>query len=105
MNMDKFDPFIETLKSRYNLILVLVGIALVADMYLGSPALRQVVFLQLKIMKIDPSRGGFRIISIFGTFTSVDQVAKIFDKAGIIICFCFAGISFLRGFIESLMRK
>ncbi len=105
MNIDRFNPFFEKLKSKSNLIMVILGIIFLVDLYYGSPLTKQIVLLQFKIMKIDPSKGGFKILSVFGRFSSVDSLAKVLDKALFIGFFILSGASYLYGLIGSIINK
>lgn len=105
MNTERFYPLFEKLKSKFNLIMVILGIIFLIDLYHGSPLTKQIIIFQLKIMKIDPSKGGFKLLSVFGNFSNVDSLAKVFDKALFIGFFVISGASYLRGLIGSLIRS
>lgn len=67
--------------------------------------MRQLILLQMKLFRVDPSEGGVRILSVFGTFTSVEKIAAVLDKALAIICLGLAGLSYLRALIGVIIGK
>jgi hypothetical protein len=103
--MERFEPLLEALTSKFNIVLLALGCVLLADLYLGSPLMRQILLLQLKIRGVDPSRPGYTIITIFGNFKDVDKLANFFDKSLSIAFFIIPGISIIRGLIISLFSK
>ncbi len=105
MNTDRFNPFFEKLKSRSNLIMVIIGVIFLIDLYAGSPITKLVVLLQCRLMNIDPSAGSFKIISMFGNFSSVLSMAKVFDKVLFIGFFVLSGASYVYGLIGSILNK
>jgi hypothetical protein len=105
MNVDRFLPFLDKLKSKSNLIMVILGVIFLIDLFYGSPITRQIVLLQCRIMKIDPSTGSLKILSVFGTFSSVDSMAKVLDKALFIGFFILSGASYLYGIIGVIFNK
>ena len=85
--------------------MVILGVIFLVDSFNGSPITRQIVLLQCRIMKIDPSAGGLKILSIFGTFSSVDSMAKVLDIALYIGFFALAGASYLYGLLGTILNK
>lgn len=105
MNTDRFNPFLDKLKSKSNLIMLILGVVFLVDLFYGSPITRLIVLLQCRIMKIDPSAGSVKIFSVFGKFSSIDAMAKVLDKALFIGFFILAGASYLYGLIGSIINK
>ena len=105
MNTDRFLPLIEKLKSKSNLVMVILGVVFLVDLFVGSPITRQIVLLQCRIMNIDPAAGSLKIFSAFGKFSSVEAMAKVLDKALFIGFFVLSGASYLYGLIGSILNK
>jgi hypothetical protein len=98
-------PLFSALRSKANLVLVLVAIVFGVDLLLGSPLTTQMVLLQLKLTHIDPSRGTLTLMTFFGTLHSVAQYAAILDKAFMLFGAVVAGISFLLALLASAFRR
>ncbi len=105
MNADRFLPFLEKLKSKWNFVMVILGIVFLLDLYTGSAITKQIVLFQCRLMNIDPFANGFKIVSVFGRFTSVAAMAKVLDKALFIGFFVLAGGSYCYGLVGSLLNK
>jgi hypothetical protein len=106
LNTDRFLPLVEELKSVSNWIMAVIGIAMIFDLYAGSPLTSQIVAVQMKIMHADPTAaGGFRLVTIFGAFTNVRQLAAVFDKAIAIICLGITGIGYVRALLGAMAWK
>ncbi len=105
MNSDRFNPFLEKLKSKSNPVMVILGVVFLADLFIGSLITRQIVLFQCRIMNIDPAAGGLKILSVFGKFSSVEAMAGVFDKALFIGFFVLSGASYLYGLIGSIINK
>lgn len=105
MNSERLRPFFDKLKSKSNLIMVILGLVFLIDLYYGSPVVKQIILFQLKIMDIDPSKGGFTLFSIFGKFYNVDSLARVLDKALFIGFFILSGASYMRGLIGSIINS
>ncbi len=105
MNSDRYLPFLEKLKSKWNFVMVVLGIVFVIDLFTGSAITRQIVLFQCKLMNIDPNAGGFKIVSVFGRYSSVIAMAKVLDKALFIGFFVLSGGSYLYGLAGSLLHK
>jgi hypothetical protein len=101
----RFEPFRDSLKNRWNLVFVVLGILCLVDFFTGSLLSSQVVLGQMKLMQVDPARKGYAITTIFGTFREVITLARVFDRAGAIIFLFFPLWSFGRGFIASLGNR
>jgi hypothetical protein len=105
MSVEKLGPFFEELKSKSNLVFLLIGLGLFADMYFGSPVLRQLVILQCKLFKVNPSAGSFKFVTIFGTFNSVESVARVLDIGVGTISLIISVGSYLKGLVASLAQR
>ena len=105
MDIDRLNPFLDRLKSKTNFVMVILGVIFLADLYFGSPITRQIVLFQCKLMKIDPSSGNLRIVSVFGNFSSIDSMAIMLDKALCIGFFILAGASYVYGLIGTIFNK
>ena len=105
MKSEKFQPFIEEIKSKSNLIVLLIGIVFLTDFFLGSPITSKLILLQFHIMKKDPSAANFKIITIFGDFTDIPTLARLFDKSLSIIFMALAGFAYCRGLVRSLLKR
>jgi hypothetical protein len=63
---ERFDVFLDKLKSPANAILIVLGVVLLVDYHLGCPLARQIVLLQMRLFKINPDAQNFRLLTVFG---------------------------------------
>jgi hypothetical protein len=104
MEISRFEPLKDALKSKYNLFLFLLGTVLLVDLFIKSPLTSQVVLLQMKIMKVDPA-SHFTMHTFFGTYYSVAALARVFDLAGMGLGFVLSGWGYGMGLFTSLTNK
>jgi hypothetical protein len=102
---DHFELFFDKLKKPANAIMLILGILLLADLYLGCPAARQIVLFQLKLFKINPDIHSFRVMTIFGEFTSIDPVARQIDLWGGALLTLVPLISYFSGLVQAIAIK
>jgi len=105
MHPQGFQPFIETLKSKMNIVLLLLAAVFVADLFIGQPVVMRIIDLHFKIMHIDPTRQQFVLLTIFGTFHSVDAWALFMGRALAIIFIAIPGLSLFWGMVSSFTGK
>ncbi len=105
MSADRFLPFLEKLKSKWNFVMVVLGVVFLIDLFAGSPITSQIVLFQCRLMNINPHASGFKIVSVFGRYSSVIAMAKVLDKALFIGSFALSGGSYVYGLIGSLLNK
>jgi hypothetical protein len=102
MHPQGFKPLVEALTSPLNIVLALVGVALVVDLLIGSPLMSRLVQLQLSLMKIDPSAGEIRIVTMFGTFTDPAVWTRFIERVLAAIFCAIPALSWLRGAFVSV---
>lgn len=100
--LDHFGLFFDKLKKPSNAILLVLGVLLLIDLHMGCPIARQIVLLQLKLFKINPDVQSFRVITVFGTFTSIGPLVKQIDLWGGGIMAVVPLISYLSGLIQAI---
>ena len=104
MDHGRFQPLTDALKSKYNLFFFLLGAVMIVDLFIKSPLTSQVVLLQMKIMQVDPA-GHFTLRAFFGTYYTVEALARTFDKAGAGLGFALSGWGYGMGLIHSISNK
>lgn len=87
------------------MVLVVIGVLLVTDMVLGSPVMSQGVRLQLRLMHMEPSGDTTRILTIFGTFSSVRAWTVFVERVLIAFFFVMPGLSYLRGLYAAVSGR
>jgi uncharacterized membrane protein len=93
----KLTPFKDELKSPFNWIVLIIGIAFLVDLLGTGSMAKSVALFQMKLMGVDTTVKNFQVVSVFGIFPSVEAYAKRLDIAVSGICLVLAGFYFLRG--------
>jgi hypothetical protein len=104
-SLDHFELFFDKLKKPANAIMLILGILLLTDLYLGCPVARQIIIWQFKLFKTNPDIHNFRVITIFGEFNSIEPVVKQIDVWGGGLLAVIPLVSYLSGIIQAIFIK
>ncbi len=105
MHPEGFKPFRDSLTSVFTIAWLVVGFALVVDLFTGSNGVAWLVGLQLKAVGHDPAVESMRMMTVFGTFTSVTKWTTFVQRFLLVVSFAFAGFPLLRGLWVSISGK
>jgi hypothetical protein len=103
--MERFELFFEALQKKYTAVMIIIGLLFLADLYFGCPIMRKIILFQMQLFHADPRPGHFRLITIFGKFSSIDPVVKRIDFAIGGIMVVWALWQYVSAFIQCLMIK
>jgi hypothetical protein len=98
-------PILDALKNPRNTIFLCLGLFFLVDFATGSLLAEKFVFLQFKILKVDYHKPGFKFMSILGTYTDTNSLARMYDKIAFIGCFIVCGASYMFNLWATFRRK
>jgi hypothetical protein len=97
--------FKKSLISKFNLVMILLGIAFLVDWKMGGPFMQKCILFQYKVRGINVNAPNFTILSFFGTYKQIQQLALVYDKFLWIFFLGITALSYLRGFLISALKK
>ena len=102
MSSGKFSPLVTALKSRFHAILIMVALILLFDLSKGSPLINGLVRGIFTLLNI-PRDGIY--YTLFGPFEGTVALAAFIDKWVAVACLVIAGINYLKGLVNSLLKN
>ena len=100
---DRFYSLSYELKNKWNIFMVVLGAALMVDLYYGSPFMIRVASMQVELIGGDPDRVHF--ITMFGEFNNIESVGRVFDKALAVIAFILPVAGITKGLLKAVFWK
>jgi hypothetical protein len=98
---DKFQPFKDALKSKFNIFCLLIGVTFLIDFLLGGPLVYKLMVFQYQLRGIDVTVPKFTILTLFGMYRDIYLLSLTYDKVFSIFFLVFPGLSYLKGFLSS----
>jgi hypothetical protein len=99
-------PVRDALKSKVNLTLVTMGAVMVIDLLCaGNRIMISVLQMQSRLFGIDPASEKVKIVTLFGTFDTIESAARAFDISLAIIFLGIPLLSYIRALIGTLREK
>jgi hypothetical protein len=102
---ERFELLHEALQRKYTAIMLIIGILFLVDLYLGCPIMHKIILFQMQLFHVDPRPGHFRMVTIFGKFSSIDPVTKRIDLAIGGIAVAWALWQYVYALFQCLMIK
>jgi hypothetical protein len=102
MHPEGWKPFHETLRSPLNLTLLAIAVAVTVDYASGLHVMRALVELKLQLLGHHKGAESIRLITVFGTFTSVQSWTVFVSKGLAGVCYVVPAFSMMLGVIRSI---
>jgi hypothetical protein len=103
--VSRWAPFQRALKSKFNLFVLVLGLVILIDWQMGAPMMTRIINFWYDLKGIDVNSPKFTMLSVFGAYNKVNDLALVFDK---FLCLFFLGVtalSYLWGLLMSGMKK
>lgn len=104
MGNTRLQALCDTLLTKSFIFYLAAFILFLVDLQTTSPVTTQIILVHFKLRGMDPSHA-FRIVSIFGTFDNIPDLAKTLDRAGFALFSFLGGIRLIKGLILCLKAK
>jgi hypothetical protein len=105
MHPEGMKPFVDSLRNPWNVVMALLAVVVAVDMMSGLRLVHVLVAMQLKLMGHDPSQQTMRLVTLFGTFTRVDDWTRFLGWALLVFLGGIPLVSVLLGLKVSLSGK
>lgn len=101
----RFAPFQRSLKSKFNLVILVLGLVILVDWMTGGPLAAKLMLSWYDLKGVDVHAPKFTILSVFGAYRKVNDLALAFDKFLSIFFLAVAALSYTWGLAASLINR
>jgi hypothetical protein len=105
MHPEGIKPFTDSLKNPFTIIWLALGCILVVDLFTGNHLIGWAVGQQVRMMGHNPAVDTMRMMTVFGTFTSVAVWTAFVQKFLIVGAFVLGGLPMVHGLWVSVVGK